>query len=148
MDVKVSGEPVRPACDAMVVWGPAVGPRVRVMLATPSKSVVLVAAPTDPPPVPTAHEMATFETGRPPSSVTNTSNGLGSAVPAGATWLLPPSTAISAGAGPGPPPSPAQPRPATATITTQFGLSKDMDDSSGACRGEHTPRLHLGYLTG
>ena len=86
--VKVTGEPASPADVAVVLCGPAVGPSVRVTDVDPVASVVVSASLTPPPPT-AAQVTVSPATGLPKPSVTLTTSGSGSAVPAGAVWASP-----------------------------------------------------------
>ena len=55
----------------------------------PSGPVVVVAAPSSPPPARIVQSTTVPETGFPAASVALTTNGLGSRTPASALWLLP-----------------------------------------------------------
>src|SRR2546428_780817 len=59
--VNTSGEPASGAF-AVSVWVPTVGPRVRVVLATPFDPVVVFVGFTEPPPTPTAQTTGTIGT--------------------------------------------------------------------------------------
>ncbi len=79
--VKVAGDPARPSDVAIVACGPEVTPSVRVTDARPSGPVVVSASLTSPPPS-TLHTITTASRGLPNASVTSTTSGSASVVPA------------------------------------------------------------------
>ena len=93
VDVKVTGEPWRPLTDAVVVWSPILGPRMRCTDDRPSEPVATVALDTLPPPC-AAHWTPTPSTGSPDASVTLTTSGLASVCPAAPVCPSPDTPAI------------------------------------------------------
>jgi hypothetical protein len=81
--VKVSGDPVSPDAVAVMVFVPAVLPRVHEpTVAIPEEFELAVSEVPDPPPLATAKVTDRPDTGFPPESVTSTDGAIDTAEPA------------------------------------------------------------------
>ena len=93
--VNVIGEPEREPDVAVIVFAPAVVPRVHEpTVAIPDEFVVAVRPVPEPPPVATAKVTEAPVTALPPESVTRTAGAIDTAEPAVADWELPALSAI------------------------------------------------------
>src|SRR5262245_11886483 len=149
MDVNVTGEPASPLRVAVVVWGPALGPSVWLILAVPDASVVLVGALTVPPPEATAQDTTTLGTPLPARFVTSTDSGVARLDPAGAIWLSPPTRASVVAPGAGPPVLLQARLPLTMNAASPFRREKVMVGSPvggrfGCMSEEKMPKRTLG----
>jgi len=99
--VNVTGDPASPLTRAVAVllFVPAIVPRVQVTDAWPVEPVVTVAVDSVPPPTVVAHETVTPGTPAPAEVVTRTTSGCASDWPTVPVWALPDIRAIADGIG-------------------------------------------------